>query len=158
MTIFIGDFTCKIDSKSRVMLPAAFKKQMPAAAQDKFVIKKDIYEKCLVLYPMDEWERQNKIIEQNLNPYNREHNKFLREYYKDTAEIELDSNNRFVIPARLLSLIEVDKENEIIMAGQMAKIEIWSKSGYEQTGNDLDGDFGDLANKILGGNINKQKE
>src|SRR6266568_2290060 len=51
MIIFIGDYTCKIDVKGRVLLPAAFKKQMPAAAQDKFVIKKDIYENCLVLYP-----------------------------------------------------------------------------------------------------------
>ena len=58
------------------MLPSAFKKQMPATAQDKFVIKKDIYEKCLVLYPIDEWERQNQLIRQNINPYNKEHNRF----------------------------------------------------------------------------------
>lgn len=157
MTIFIGDFTCKIDPKNRVALPTAFKKQMPLAAQDKFVIKKDIYEKCLVLYPMDEWDRQNKIIQKNINPYNREHNQFLREYYKDTAEIELDSNNRFVIPSRLLSLIGTDKDNEIVMAGQMGKIEIWPKDKYDQTSVDL-GDFGALASKIFGGNINQQDE
>ena len=96
MTIFIGDYTCKIDAKGRVMLSAAFKKQMPKAAQDKFVIKKDIYEKCLVLFPMDEWERQNQLIRQNINPYNKEHAQFLREYYKDTADVELDANNRFL--------------------------------------------------------------
>jgi MraZ protein len=157
MTIFIGDYTCKIDVKNRVMLPSTFKKQMPVAAQDKFVVKKDIYEKCLVLYPMDEWERQNQIIQQNINPYNREHNQFLREYYKDTAEIELDTNNRFVIPSRLLALIGADKENEIVMAGQQGKIEIWSKNKYEQTSADL-GDFGALASKIFGGTINKQTE
>jgi MraZ protein len=157
MTIFIGDYTCKIDSKNRVMLPSAFKKQMPVAAQDKFVIKKDIYEKCLVLFPMDEWERQNQIIRQNINPYNKEHNQFLREYYKDTAEIELDTNNRFVIPSRLLVLIGINNENEIVMAGQMGKIEIWPKGKYEQTSADLI-DFGALATKIFGGNINRQNE
>ena len=71
---------------------------------------------------MDEWERQNQLIQQNINPYNREHNQFLREFYKDTAEIELDTNSRFVIPARLLALVGADKETEVVMAGQMGKI------------------------------------
>ena len=157
MTIFIGDYTCKIDAKGRVMLPAAFKKQMPQATQDKFVIKKDIYEKCLVLYPMDEWERQNQLIRQNINPYNKEHNRFLREYYKDTAEVEPDANSRFLIPARLLNLVGIDKENDVVLAGQLGKIEIWAKELYEKTSEEI-GDFGELAGKILGGNINKLSE
>jgi len=157
MTIFIGDYNCKVDAKGRVMLPSAFKRQMPSAAQDKFVVKKDIYEKCLVLYPMDEWERQNQLIQQNINPYNKEHSKFLREFFKDTAEVELDNNNRFLIPARLLNLVNVDKEQEVILAGQLGKIEIWSKDLYDKTSEEI-GDFGELANKILGGKINKPNE
>jgi len=157
MIIFIGDYTCKIDAKGRVMLPAAFKKQMPSASQDKYVVKKDIYEKCLVLYPMDEWERQNQLIRQNINPYNKEHNQFLREFYKDTAEVELDANNRFLIPARLLNLVNIDKEKDVVLAGQLGKIEIWAKELYDKTSESIS-DFGDLANKILGGNINKPNE
>jgi MraZ protein len=157
MTIFIGDYTCKIDAKGRVMLPAAFKKQMPSASQDKYVVKKDIYEKCLVLYPMDEWERQNQLIRQNINPYNKEHNQFLREFYKDTAEVELDANNRFLIPARLLNLVNIDKEKDVVLAGQLGKIEIWAKELYDKTSESIN-DFGALANKILGGNINKPNE
>jgi MraZ protein len=157
MIIFIGDYTCKVDAKGRVLMPAAFKKQMPATAQEKFVIKKDIYEKCLVLYPMDEWERQNQLIQKNINPYNKEHNRFIREFFKDTAEVELDSNNRFLIPARLLSMVDIDKENDVILAGQLGKIEIWSKKLYDNTSAEID-DFGNLANKILGGNINNQNE
>ena len=157
MTIFIGDYTCKVDAKGRVMLPAAFKKQMPQAAQDKYVIKKDIYEKCLVLYPMDEWERQNQLIRQNINPYNKDHNRFLREFFKDTAEAELDANNRFLIPMRLLNLVGIDKETEVVLAGQLGKIEIWAKEQYDKTSGQID-DFGELANKILGGSINKLTE
>lgn len=157
MTIFIGDYSCKIDAKGRVMLPAAFKKQMPAASQDKYVVKKDIYEKCLVLYPMDEWERQNQLIRQNINPYNKEHNQFLREFYKDTAEVELDASNRFLIPARLLNLVNIDKENDVVLAGQLGKIEIWAKDLYDKTSESIS-DFGELASKILGGNINKPNE
>ena len=157
MTIFIGDYTCKVDAKGRVMLPAAFKKQMPQAAQDKYVIKKDIYEKCLVLYPMDEWERQNQLIRQNINPYNKDHNRFLREFFKDTAEAELDANNRFLIPMRLLNLVGIHKETEVVLAGQLGKIEIWAKEQYDKTSEQID-DFGELANKILGGSLNKLTE
>jgi len=42
------------------MLPAAFKKQLPKEAQERFVVKPDVFEKCLVLYPINEWERLEK--------------------------------------------------------------------------------------------------
>jgi MraZ protein len=157
MIYFIGDNTCKIDAKGRVMLPKAFKKQMPPALQDKFVLKKDIFEKCLVLYPIEEWNRRNQQIQDSIDPYIKEHNRFLREFYKDTAEIELDTNNRFVIPARLLNLAGIDKDKEIVMAGQLNKIEIWSKDKYDETSKEIE-DYGELATKILGGNTNKKIE
>jgi hypothetical protein len=92
MTNFIGDYICKIDIKGRVMLPAALKKQMSSTDSERFVIKKDIFASCLVLYPMEEWERQNRIIRAKVNPYKKEHNQFLRAFYKGTADIVLDGN------------------------------------------------------------------
>jgi MraZ protein len=49
MATFIGDYTCKVDVKGRIILPVAFKKQMPADAQDHFVVRKDIFDNCLAL-------------------------------------------------------------------------------------------------------------
>lgn len=148
MTNFIGDYTCKLDTKSRVLLPAVFKKQMSPANQDRFVVKKDIFARCLVLYPMEEWDRQNNIIRAKTNPYNREHNQFLRTFYKGTAEVGLDGNNRILIPKRLLD--EIGANNDIVLAGQFNKIEIWPKDDYNNmiTGDD---EFALLAEKILGG-------
>ena len=151
MTTFIGDYTCKIDEKGRTMLPAAFKKVMPAEARDSFVIKKDIYEKCLVLYPLNEWERQVEIIRANLNPYNKEHNEFLRRFYKGTAEVMLDSANRLLIPKRLLD--EAGIAREAVLAGQDGKIEVWAKEAYDSIG--AGDDFASLAEKIMGGAIQK---
>lgn len=147
MATFIGDYHCKVDSKGRIMLPSAFKKQMPATASDRFVIKKDIFERCLVLYPMDEWDRQNAIIRSKINPYNKEHNTFLRGFFKGTAEIVLDSNNRILIPKRLLD--SVIGESEVVMAGQGGRIEIWSVKLYESVADNAD-EFATLAEKILG--------
>ncbi|MBN2611061.1 MAG: division/cell wall cluster transcriptional repressor MraZ [Bacteroidales bacterium] len=148
MTNFIGDYTCKLDSKGRVLLPSAFKKQMSPANQESFVIKKDIFAKCLVIFPIEEWNRQNDIIRAKTNPYNREHNQFLRTFYKGTAEISLDGNNRLLIPKRLLD--EIEAENEVVLAGQFNKIELWPKENYHKV---ISGDdeFASLAEKILGG-------
>ncbi|MFP4060360.1 MAG: division/cell wall cluster transcriptional repressor MraZ [Bacteroidota bacterium] len=150
MSSFIGDYTCKVDTKGRIMLPSAFKRQMAPASQDVFVVKKDIYENCLVLYTMNEWERQNEIIRENTNPYNREHNQFLRGFFRGTAEINADATNRILIPRRLLD--EAGINNEVVMAGQGTKIEIWAKEIYEGMG-DKDG-FAKLAEKIMGKTVN----
>lgn len=154
MITFIGDYTCKVDAKSRILLPSAFKRQMPKSAQDKFVIKKDIFENCLLLIPIDEWERQNKILRSNTNPFNREHNKFLRGFFKGIAELISDANNRLLIPKRLLSEIGADKE--LVLAGQFGKIEIWPKDVYQKIESGSP-DFAALAEKIMG-NINNESD
>lgn len=146
MATFIGDYTCKVDAKGRITFPSAFKKQMHSSMGDHFVVKKDIFEKCLVVYPVEEWERQNRLIRKRINPYNKEHNKFLRNFYKGTAEVSLDGNNRLLIPRRLLDLVEVSKE--VIMAGQDGKIEIWAKHLYHQV-QESEEDFAQLAQKIM---------
>ncbi|RLD69330.1 MAG: division/cell wall cluster transcriptional repressor MraZ [Bacteroidetes bacterium] len=148
MSSFIGDYLCKIDSKGRALLPAAFKKHMPVTAGDRFVIKKDIYENCLILYTQDEWEKQNALLRSRLNPYNKDHSQLLRAYYRGTAEVSLDASNRLLLPKRLLDLAGIGKE--VYMSGQDKKIEIWAKEVYETNGIDED-KFASLAENILGG-------
>ena len=147
MSSFIGEISCKLDTKGRILFPAAFKKQIPAAAQEKFVIKKDIFEDCLVMYSYDEWERQVEIIRKKLNPYNKDHNRFLRGFFRGTAELELDANNRILLPKRLLEKIKAEKE--LILIGLDTKLEIWSKELYDAM-NEAEDDFADLAQEILG--------
>jgi len=151
MITFIGDYSCRLDEKGRVLLPSAFIRQMATGMQEKFVLKRDLFESCLVLYPMNEWERQNQILRQNTNPYNREHNKFLRGFFKGTAEVTLDASNRLLIPKRLLD--EIGADREIVMAGQLGRIEIWTKDDYD-TVEGGDESIALLAEKIMG-NLNK---
>lgn len=152
MATFIGDYTCKVDVKGRIILPSAFKKQMPAEAQDHFVVRKDIYESCLVLYAVEDWNRQLEKFRKRLNPYNREQNKFLRNLFKGTAELSLDSNNRILVPKRLMEMIGADRD--VILAGQDGRIEIWAANRYAEI--DLpEGEYENLAEKYLGGSNNE---
>jgi MraZ protein len=147
MSTFIGDYECKVDEKGRVLFPSSLRKQVKSESPDRFVVKKDIYEECLVLYPMEEWEHQTAIIRRNTNPYNKEHNLFVREFFRGTAEVTLDSNGRLLLPKRLLEMVGIGRD--IVMAGMNGKIEIWAKERYEtaQLGSS---DFANLAERILG--------
>jgi len=152
MATFIGDYPCKVDVKGRIILPAAFKRQMPADAQDHFVVRKDIYEDCLVLYAMEDWNRQVEKIRKKLNPYNREQNMYLRNYFKGTAELSLDNNNRILVPKRMMDLIGAGRD--VVLAGQDGRIEIWAADKYDKI--DLPADvYASLTEKYLGGNNNE---
>jgi len=153
MINFIGDYTVRLDSKGRLSFPAAFKKQIREAAQEGFVLKRDVFENCLIMYPMEEWERQNKIIRSRTNPYNKEHARFLRMFFSGTAEVSLDANNRMLIPRRLLDYAGIS--DEVVMAGQSGKIEIWSSEQYGKV-SAVDEDFAAMAEKILGGNLDEE--
>ena len=145
MAYFIGDHTCKLDSKGRILFPAALKKQLEGDS-DRFVVKKDLFENCLVIYTNEEWEYQNKLIRSRTNPFNKEHNRFVRGFSRGTAEIILDGSSRILIPKRLLEAIGVNKE--IVLSGQDSKIEIWSKQDYEGLEED-ENEFASLAEKIM---------
>ena len=133
------------------MLPAAFKKQMPEGTQERFEVKPDVFEKCLVIYPIDEWERQEKIIRSKTNPFNQEHARFLRMFYNGAAELIPDATNRMLIPKRLLEYAGIRKE--VIMAGQSGKIEVWASDRYTEASR-IPSDFAIMAEKILGGAFN----
>ena len=152
MATFIGDYTCKVDVKGRIILPAAFKKQMPADAQDHFVIRKDIFENCLVLFAIEDWNRQLVKIRKKLNPYNREQNMFLRNFFKGTAELSLDNNNRILVPKKLMDLIGADRD--VVLAGQDGRIEIWAADIYDKIDMPAE-DLANLAEKYLGGSNNE---
>jgi MraZ protein len=152
MATFIGDYTCKVDIKGRIILPMAFKKQMPIDAQDHFVVRKDIFENCLVLYAIEDWNRQLDKIRKKMNPFNREHNKFIRNFFMGTAELSLDSNNRILIPRRLMDLIGA--ERDVVLAGQDGRIEIWPVDVYSKIAMSAD-EFASRAEELLGGSNNE---
>jgi len=149
MATFIGDFTCKVDVKGRIILPMAFKKQMPTDSQDHFVIRKDIFENCLVLYAIEDWNRQIETIRKKVNSFNPEHNMFVRNYFMGTAELSLDNNNRILVPKKLMDSIKA--ERDVVLAGQDGKIEIWTVEDYKKMAMKAD-DLANLGKNLMGGN------
>lgn len=150
MTRFIGDYQSKFDSKDRVVIPSNFRKVIQSNSIDIFVIRKNIYENCLDLYPYAEWERQINLIKSKLNLFNRTHSAFLREYHKGVCEVSMDSNGRILINSRFLESVNINRD--VIILGLDTKLEIWAVDVYNKCliSND---DYMNLAEEILGKNI-----
>ena len=151
MLNLLGEHTCRIDAKGRLMFPARLRKQLEMVIHHGLVINRDIFENCLILYPKPEWDKVNAEMTQ-LSRYNKKHQLFQRKFMKGATLVELDSSGRLNVPAALLEYAGIDlkKGNEIIVSGLGEKVEIWSKEAYsKQVLSDKDDfDFGDLAEVV----------
>lgn len=153
MVTFIGDYTCRLDAKGRVLLPSAFRKLLIGDSESRCVLRKNLYEKCLDLYSITEWEKQTEMVRAKVNPFNKKHAGFLREFFRGTAEVLIDGNGRILIPKKFFEFASFSKD--IILAGQDGKIEIWDTETYEKSALGQEG-FSDLADEILGGDSNSE--
>lgn len=129
MASFIGDYGCKSDSKGRVVVPVSFRKELAAAGESHVVLRKDIFERCIVCYPKGAWLQETAGLQASLSSFNRRQATFLREFFRGTLEVEPDGAGRILIPRRMLEQIEAT--DELVMVGQGNRIEIWAKIHYD---------------------------
>ena len=131
MVTFIGEYNARLDDKGRLVFPAPLKAALALGSDQRFVIKKNLFEPCLEMYTMEEWERQSGEMKASLDlTFNRQHATFWREYMRDRDVVEPDPKfGRISISRKLLRSIGVNKE--VVFSGNDFKIEIWAKEKYE---------------------------
>jgi len=143
----IGVHECKIDVKSRLMLPKAFKKQLSNSLNAPFILKRSVFHTCLELFPMDEW---NKVVLDinKLNRFVKKNNDFIRMFTAGVKVIELDVTGRLLIPKDLQSYAQISKN--LVLSSSANMIEIWDKKTYEDIINNKSIDFAQLAEEVMG--------
>ncbi|WP_425076854.1 division/cell wall cluster transcriptional repressor MraZ [Psychroserpens sp. S379A] len=147
MNPLIGTYECKVDAKGRLMLPAAIKKQLLPVLQNGFVLKRAVFQPCLELYPMSEWETLMQKVNK-LNRFKKKNNDFIRRFTAGLKVVEVDAAGRLLIPKDLVMFSGITKE--IVVSSAINIIEIWDKSKYEKAIDDATGDFADLAEEVMG--------
>jgi MraZ protein len=149
MLNLLGEHHCKVDPKGRMMFPARLRKQMEQIIAHGLVVNRDIFSKCLVLYPKPEWDKVNEEMSR-LSRYNEKHQLFQRKFMKGATLLELDNTGRLLVPSVLLAYAEIDlkKNNEVILTGLGEKMEIWSPANYNREILDDDFDFSSLAEEV----------
>ncbi|MEW4923711.1 division/cell wall cluster transcriptional repressor MraZ [Algibacter sp. 2305UL17-15] len=147
MHSLIGTYSCKVDAKGRMMIPAGMKKQLLPILDSGFVLRRSVFQTCLELYPMAEWQ----LLMQKMNKLNRfkkKNNDFIRRFSAGARVIEVDGNGRLLIPKDLTVFANISKD--IVISPSINIIEIWDKELYEQAIDDATLDFADLAEEVMG--------
>lgn len=149
MTSLIGEYECKVDAKGRFMFPVNLRKQLEDVFEKGFVINRNLHQKCLVLYPITEWNKLNKKLSK-LNRLIKANDVFVRKFTGGATSAEADNTGRVLLPKSLVEYADIKTDIKIL--GSNNVIEIWDKKLYEQfLSQDLD--IEKLAEDVLG-NLN----
>lgn len=126
--MFTGTYENSIDGKNRMIVPAKYRDRLGG----KCMLSRG-FDKCLYIYAMDDWDVQVMKFKQ-LRQSDRDVRKFIREFFSNTEECNLDSQGRILIPQHLKNYANITKD--LVTKGAMDKIEIWSKEEYEGDDNE----------------------
>ena len=147
MPHLIGTYSCKADLKGRVKVPAALAKQLAGARNEAFVIKRAVFQPCLELYSLHEW---NLLMEKvnTLNRFKKKNNDFIRRFTAGVKVVELDATDRLQIPRDLARIAKIEKE--VVLSAAVNIIEIWDATHYEKAIDEAAVDFAALAEEVMG--------
>ena len=127
---FLGNIDAKTDTKGRAFLPATFRKVLNASGEESLILRKDIFEPCLVLYPQSVWNQRMDALRKRLSRWNKHDQMIYRQFVTDVEIITLDNSGRFLIPKRYLKMVNIDQQ--IRFTGMDDCIEIWATGDSEQ--------------------------
>ncbi len=147
MINIVGTYECKVDSKARILLPSPLKKQLQHVLNEGFVIKRSVFQNCLEIYPMQEW---NLVVSQvnRLNRFIKKNNEFIRAFLAGLKVVDVDSSGRLLIPKDLLLFAKLNKE--VVLSSSVNMIEIWDKEDYEISVAETLQDFDKLTEDVMG--------
>lgn len=128
---FFGNIEAKADMKGRFFFPSSFRKQMQAASEEKLILRKDIHQPCLVLYPESVWNQQLHMLRSRLNRWDASHQSLFRQFVSDVEIVTPDANGRILIPKRYLKCTGIVQEACFI--GMDDTIELWAKEAIERS-------------------------
>ncbi len=145
MTQLHGEYELKMDAKGRLMIPSALKKQLPEAAHDSFFINRG-FEKCVVLFPSNEWKLIAAEIDK-LSDYIQKERTFKRYFLRGASKLEMDAASRILIPKQLQEFANLSGALVLLAYGN--KIEIWNKAEYDKMLSEEPSDFSALAEEVM---------
>ena len=151
MPEFSSTYNATLDDKRRVVLPAAFKKEMGESFDRTFTVEVDPYEKCFNIYPATSWKERIAFVRSRLNPNDPRQSKVLDKFYQNFVKINVADNGRLNIPNAFLDRLEIKRD--VVFTGQGDKIRLWEAEAYRNAMLP-DDDYTDSFAEFLGGPLN----
>lgn len=137
---FIGQYNAKLDSKNRVFLPAVFRRALQPEQQEgkeaglTLVVRRDFFENCIVIYPVEQWRAEVDKVRSKLNRFDSMQQMVYRKLVSEAQEITLDGSGRMLVPRGLLDRVGIGQE--VLFVGMENTIELWSPAVAEQNGSE----------------------
>ena len=125
MVRFIGNIDAKMDEKGRVFFPAVFRRALQKEGDEALMIRRDVHQNCLVLYPKSVWNEQLDVLRSRLNRWNSQQQMVFRQFVAGVDELPIDGNGRILIPKRLQQ--QVSLQASVRFIGMDDTIELWAK-------------------------------
>lgn len=122
--MFRGVQHINMDAKGRLAMPTRQREPLRALCEGQVVATIDTQVTCLAIYPLPEWERIEKEI-QNLPSLKPAVKRFQRLVLGYATDLELDSSGRLLLPQSLRDYAQLDKS--VVLVGQVNKLELWSE-------------------------------
>ncbi len=116
-----------LDVKGRLGLPLRYREQLTENNIEQLVITIDTNHKCLLLYPLREWDRIEREIE-SLSSFEQMSRRVKHLLIGHATDLDLDNNGRILIPRELR--LYADLEKHVSLVGQGKKLEIWDQSAW----------------------------
>jgi len=126
---FTGNIDAKVDEKGRVFVPSSFRKILRREEEQKLILRRDIFQRCLILYPPEVWNEQVDAITGRTNMFDRNGRHALRQFVAGAESVTLDSGGRILIPRRYLE--EAGIKNDVRFIGVDDTIEVWNRQDAE---------------------------
>ena len=136
--MFMGEYNHTVDTKGRLIIPSRFRDELG----DEFVVTKGL-DGCLFVFPNNEWQAFEEKLKA-LPLTNKSARQFARFFEAGATPCELDKQGRILLPGTLREFAGLEKD--VVLTGMLNRIEIWSKSKWNEN-NSYD-DMDDIAEQM----------
>lgn len=120
--MFRGITNLSVDTKGRLAIPSRYRQRIIDSSNSQLVVTVDHTDRCLLIYPMQDWI---KIEEQlmKLSNMNRRSRNVQRLLLGHASECELDNQGRIRLSPPLREYAGLEKK--VVLVGQLNKFELW---------------------------------
>ena len=122
--MFTSEYRHTVDAKGRLIIPAKFREEFG----NQFCLTRGL-DGCLFLFPEMEWKEFENKLRQLPVTFNKDARQFVRFFTIGATNGQFDKQGRILIPQTLREFANIQKD--VVVAGSLNKLEIWSKERWD---------------------------